>query len=201
MNNLFGQFKIYPRGFLGAKLPPTLIQRKSENWTRLQYDVKVFDANEPELVTANQEIAQAYATFIRRDIMAGDFAFREDTLRKILRAFGTMDFEAWYMAQYQSPSFGERQQEFLEDCFLFMWKGVRNLPLTTWDALLESSTNHITGHELPEHAASKFNKKYIRELQPSGRYRLTEVVQDWISKPNGFSDLLISANILFGFKQ
>lgn len=203
-NNLFGQFKIYPRGFLGAKLEPVLINKGNNNkGSRMQYDVSVFDANEPEMITANMAIEEAYIALVRNDIRANDFQFREDTLKAIFKAFGTMDFEGWYMAQYQSPSFGEMQQDFLEDCLRFTMSGKRRLSLENWDALLQSSDKKVVGPELPEVAKSFFNKKFIRELAPSSsdNRKLTNVVSYWMSRPNGFSDLLVSCHILFGIKR
>ena len=82
--NLFGQFKIYPRGFLGAKLEPVLINQGASKNSRLQYDVSLFDANEPELITANMAIEEAYVALVRKDILSGDFDFRENCLRAIL---------------------------------------------------------------------------------------------------------------------
>jgi hypothetical protein len=201
-SNLFGQFKIYPRGFLGAKLEPVLINNGSAtNRGRLQYDVSVFDANEPELITANMAIEEAYIALVRNDIKSGDFQFREDTLRAIFKAFGTQDFEGWYMAQYQSPSFGEMQRDFIEDCLRFLLVGKRQMALNNWDDLLKASDKKVTDIELPEMAKRVFNKKFVRELTPLGRTKLPGIVQDWVSKPNGFVDLVTSCHILFGIKR
>lgn len=202
-SNLFGQFKIYPRGFLGAKLEPVLINKGGSKGTRMQYDVSVFDANEPELITANMAIEEAYIALLRNDIRANNFQFREDTLRAIFKAFGTMDFEGWYMAQYQSPSFGEMQQDFLEDCLRFIRSGKRRLSLENWDALLSAADKKVTSPELPEVAKNFFNKKFVRELAPGGSYNsnLVNTVASWMSKPNGFTDLLVSCHILFGIKR
>lgn len=200
-SNLFGQFKIYPRGFLGAKLEPVLINQKAPKTGRLQYDVSVFDATEGQLVTANVAIEEAYAAVIRGDVKTGDFQFREDVLKVIFKAFGTLDFEGWYMAQYQSPSFGEQQRDFLEDCLRFIWTGKRKMSLENWDALLSASDTRISDIELPEMARGYFNKQFVRQLAPTNRTMLPGLVQDWIAKPNGFADLLVSCHILFGIKR
>lgn len=200
-SNLFGKFKIYPRGFLGAQLEPVLVSTSSPSAQRLQYDVSMFNANEPEWITANLEIEEAYKSLLRRDNSARDFDFREKTLRSILKAFGTLDFEGWYMAQYQSPSFGEQQRDFLDDCFQFIWTGKRSLSLENWDVLLQASENKVTDPHLSKNAALHFNRKFVRELNPTNRMPLTVTVQDWLRQPNGFTDLLLTCHILFGIKR
>ncbi len=200
-SNLFGQFKIYPRGFLGAKLEPVLINQRPTKPQRLQYDVSMFDANEPQMITANMAIEESYTALVRKDVLSSDFDFREKTLRAILKAFGTTDFEGWYMAQYQSPSFGKDQRDFLEDCLNFAYCGKRKLSLQNWDAILEASADKISELELPEHARNVFQKRFVRELSPSNRHSIAQVVQLWLEKPNGFTDLLYTAHILFGIKR
>lgn len=201
-NNLFGQFKVYPRGFLGAKLEPVLINQGSERASgRFQYNVAVFDANQPELVTANMAIEEAYTAVVRNDLKASNFAFREETIRTMFKAFGTLDFEGWYMAQYQSPAFGEQQRDFLEDCLRFVIRGERTLSLQNWDVLLEASSKKEVSIHLPEFASAYFNKKFVRELTPRNEKMLPSLFQDWIAKPNGFVDLLTTGHILFGIKR
>jgi hypothetical protein len=200
--NLFGQFKVYPRGFLGAKLEPVLINKSSERTVgRFQYDVSVFDANQPELVTANMAIEEAYVALVRNDINASNFEFRENVLRVLFKAFGTLDFEGWYLTQFQGPAFGEQQLDFIEDCLNFTWNGTRKMSLQNWDVLLESSQTKVKDLLLTEMAKAKFSKNFVKELAFSGRVMLPDLFCDWTTKPNGFVDLLTTCHILFGIKR
>jgi hypothetical protein len=200
--NLFGQFKVYPRGFLGAKLEPVLVNKSPERVRgRFQYDVSVFDANQPELVTANMAIEEAYISLLRNDIQASNFEFRENMFRVLFKAFGTLDFEGWYMTQFQSPAFGEQQRDFLEDCLNFVWSGKRDMSLQNWDVLLEPSQTRLTDPSLARMANAKFSKVFTRELSFSGRVMLPDLFCDWTTKPNGFVDLLTTCHILFGIKR
>lgn len=200
--NVFGEFKVYPRGFFGAKLEPVLIQKDSApNSGRFQYDVSVFDANQPELVTANLAIEEAYTAMVRNDLNISNFQFREDTLKVLFKAFGTLDFEGWYLTQFKSPAFGEMQRDFIEDCLHFVWKGTRNMSLQNWDVLLEPSEKRVNDSRLAEFANSKFSKTFVHELGFSNKVMLPELFCDWTTKPNGFADLLTTCHILFGIKR
>lgn len=200
--NLFGQFKVYPRGFLGAKLEPVLVGKvPQQNSGRYQYDVSVFDANQPELVTANMAIEEAYISLMRNDIQASNFEFRETVFKILFKAFGTLDFEGWYLTQSQSPAFGQQQQDFIEDCLKFVWSGKRDMSLQNWDVLLQPSDTRLIDSKLPEMASAKFAKTFVRELSFSGRVMLPELFCDWVTKPCGFVDLLTTCHILFGIKR
>lgn len=202
-HNLFGSFKIYPRGFLGAPVEPVLSkQRRTDN--RLTYDTTVFDANDSRLVTANQKIDEYYAAFVRRDGFKGaDFDFREKALHQILHAFGTQDFNEWYAAQFKSPSFGELHRRFLDDTLKFIRTGQRELDLSTWVSLLTPADSRDTDIYLSLRAKTYFNVSSVGELLEPGAYRgsLVETVQDWLSKDGGFSDLLVTCHILFGLPE
>ena len=201
MSTAFGKFKVYPRGFLGKTLEPTLL-RKSAPSTTLQYDVSVFDPSEEKLVMANTAIAELYAQMVRRDHLVDLFDFREKAFIEILAAFGTQDFVEWYVAQFSSPACGDLHLDFLDDCFGFILTGRRKMPVQTWAELVTSTDDNIHGRtELTPMAQRMFNRKYLREL-PRGDnyYALPRLVQDWSAKPGGFTDLLQSAHLLFGFQ-
>lgn len=204
MRNPFGNFKIYPRGFLGAMMPTSLQKKPSnQSWRAgVSFDVSIFEPNDSKIVTVNPEIENFYAAFIRKDLLERDFDFREDVLRTVLNAFGTKSFEAWYLAQLQSPSFGDMHRRFLDDCINFFVSGKRDLSIQTWDSLIDSSDEPLTDPKLSERAQRFFyGKKFVSELSQNGNPTIVEVVHDWISKPGGFSDLLITAHILFGNKN
>lgn len=200
---LFGEFKIYPRGFLGAMQEPVLEKHTSGSSQRLQYDVAIFEPSTSKLVTANQAIETSFTQLIRQDQLVKDFDFRERNISAILQAFGTQDFEGWYMAQFKSPSFGDLHCRFLDDCLRFIMTGERQLSVQTWDALLDNSDTAIDETELSEAAQQFFwPKKLVSELRPGERSRsLVHVVHEWLARPNGFTDLLYSSHILFGIKQ
>lgn len=198
---LFGQFKIYPRGFLGAYLPPILVGQPAHarRTSNLLYDATIFDANESKTVVANTDLENLYDKYIRKDILIGDFKFREDVLRCMLKAFGTQDFEGWYMAQFQSPSFGYNHRQFLNETIGFFNAGrPRRLSLQSWEAIIQAKDDPNRDTALEENAQTLFGKKDHRELAPSGKVMLVDVIQDWMRRPGGMGDLLHTGHILFG---
>jgi hypothetical protein len=201
-NAYFGQFKIYPRGFLGAYRPPVLMKKAGANRSaRLQYDTTLFDTNDSKVVVANTAIEDLYQKFIRRDCAVNTFDFREEVFREVLKAFGTDDFEGWLLVQFNSPSFGVNHILFIDDCLRFITKGDRCMSMNNWDAILDEADEKQRDPELPENIKFYFGREYASRLSPSGRIKIVDVVQQWVSKPGGVTDLLLTAHILFGLKQ
>lgn len=197
---LFGQFKIYPRGFLGAYLPPVIVGKQVDRSAGQNvYSPSIFDVNESKTVVANTELEKLYERYIRKDILIGDFQFREDVLRCMLKAFGTMDFEGWFMAQFQSPAFGKNHREFLNESIAFFNLGKpRRLSFNSWEAIITSKDDQDRDYVLEEYTAGLFGKTDHRHLAPSGKVNLVDVIQDWMRRPNGVGDLLQTGHILFG---
>lgn len=199
----FGDFRIYPRGFLGAKMDP-ILERKNNpsSSSRLQYNIALFDSDDAKRVIVNMDIERLYTAMARNDLTTSKrFDFREEALSHILWAFGTKNFEEWYKMQYQSPSFGVMHSDFLEDCLRFVDTGKRHLSIVSWDTILGAADTKVYGSNLPEKASTFFNRTTIDQLNTGDQSRnakLTEVIQEWMRQPTGFSDLLTTAHILFG---
>lgn len=205
MSYSFGKFKIYPRGFLGAVLDPVLLKQGgySPKTQRLQYDVTLFDPKEERSVTANLAIEDIYAKLVRNDVKADDFDFREEALIKILQAFGTQNFTEWYIAQFQSPSFGILQHRFLDDVLRFVRTGRSQMSLQNWDEIVLATQDRETFVDgtLSEEATWTFRgAKSMAELHKSSRMSVPDMVQEWMRKPGGFSHLVHTSHILFGIK-
>lgn len=199
----FGEFRIYPRGFLGARLEPVLERKTNKTVPGLQYDISLFNPSESKTIVANVAIEDLYAAHVRNEPSTGKFDFREKALIQILAAFGTMNFEFWYKTQYQSPSFGQQHIDFLDDTFRFIMTGKRRVSITNWDAIVDASDKKVFNNQLPDNARVYFNRTTVEQLGLDGQRwqaNLVDVVQDWMRRPSGFADLLTTAHILFGIK-
>lgn len=199
----FGQFRIYPRGFLGAKLEPVLERKTNKTVPGLQYDISLFNPSESKTIVANVALEDLYAAHVRNEPYTGRFDFREKALIQILAAFGTMNFELWYKMQYQSPSFGKEHIDFLDDTVRFIMTGKRRVSITNWDAILDTSDKKVFTSLLPDNVRVYFNRTTVEQLGIDGQRwnsNLVDVVQDWMRRPSGFADLLTTAHILFGIK-
>lgn len=199
----FGEFRIYPRGFLGAMMEPVLERNTNKAIPGLQYDISLFNPRESKSIVANVAIEDLYAAHVRNEPGTAKFDFREKALIEILAAFGTMNFESWYRVQYQSPSFGPNHLDFLDDTFGFLLNGKRKVSITNWDAILDADEKRMFTSHLPDNVRVYFQRTTVEQLGIEGQRwnsNLVDVVQDWIRRPSGFSDLLTTAHILFGIK-
>lgn len=196
---LFGNFRIYPRGFLGALLAPSLVKKPKPNDLLTTSGLAaVLDSNDSSVVTANAAIEDLFNRMVNRDLLINNFDFCSDIYSEVFKAFGTKDFEAWYLTQFHSPAFGQLHLDFIDDCIRFCLTGTRRVSLNSWDALIQMNDEKIQNMLLSDDAKFYFGKDSVRALSPNGKERMVDLVQRWISKPRGTQDLLYSAHILFG---
>jgi hypothetical protein len=198
----FGNFKIYPRGFLGATRSPVLVKKSgSKRNQSLQYDNTLFDTNDTKVVVANTDIESLYERHVRGEATTERFAFRDEILQQVLWAFGTTDFEGWYKVQYNSPSFGVDHRDFLDDCLHFLMEGKRARSLYTWDVMLDPTDTRCQEDTLSDNARRFFHKEFVSNLAPQGKMLVSDVVAMWCAQHGGINDLLFTAHILFGLKK
>lgn len=194
-----GTYKVYPRGFLGSVQSPT-IERTSypsnPSTGRMNYDVRLFDSSKSTKITANMTIDSLYREYVRRGSTSYDF--REKVFIAALNAFGTRNIYEWYVAQFNGPSFGDTNRQFIDDTFKFIMTGRRNLPLTNWNSLVKADENNNGVTQLGEHAMKFFVGCRTINDRPIRNMSIAEFIQDWISAEGGFNDMLFTLFILFG---
>lgn len=189
-------FKVYPRGFLGAKLQDR-VQRDTalvqNNMGFIPVKLSAYKRSNG-INDFNHTIEELYAAYIREEAGVTGFDFRERALKAALHAFGTHWFDVWFLSQLKSPFVGPTQRDFLDDCLRFLRGERRHMFLENWAPLL--TIENAEGEQKP----SKITTEYFM-LKGTGRGRkvhLEEALQDWCSKPNGFEDLLGTLHLLFG---
>lgn len=195
------QFKLYPRGFLGA-----MLEGRHERQVQFQEDVRGFNASrisvfgkQNDVDHGNSDIEALYMQSNRQQGAATTaFDFRKKVLIVALNAFGTNQFDVWYDAQFKSPLAGDLHHRFLEDTLRFIREGRREMGLETWDALLTNTDSGDHSDSLSEYANEFFgiSSGGFNRYQQNGE--LTDVIQMWCSQPNGIDDLLGTLHLLFG---
>lgn len=192
-------FKVYPRGFLGAHLRDRVQteQRLAENNNGF-FAVKVSTLQSSKGPNNfNHTIESLYSAWIREEPDVQSFEFRERVLTAALQAFGTHDFKYWFLSQSNSPFVGPMQRDFLDDCLRFIDKGRRHLNLMNWGPLLV--IDNADGVPRASKVAIEF---FGLPGSPSpasySSYSLLDIVQMWCSKPGGLEDLLGTLHLLFG---
>lgn len=197
-------FILYPRGFLGAELKPSIkkhINPFSSEVKRLQPSVALFhNQKSGDPIKVNEDVEALYAQLITRQSTLEDFTFRESILNCALSAFGTKNFDFWYSQQQYIPSAGNLHREFLEDCLQFIETGTRAMHVQTWNDLINSND---TGHRqtvMSEKAMAFFGISSNGIRREPRNSNLIDVIIAWTSQPGGFADLLFTLHILFGVR-
>lgn len=195
-----GNFRLYPRGFLGGDVQPQVERTKDpfkDTVNQMKYSVDAHKGT--NTLIANPHVEGIYSKLIKNNIKIGDPAFRNEILKVAMTAFGTNNFLVWVMTQYSSPAAGGLHDEFILDTLKYIETGVRNMSLENWMALLVITDEGNNIGE-PKDKVKEFfgvNKDAPITLA-SVNVNLVDVIQKWCSKPNGLEDLIGTLHILFG---
>lgn len=198
-----GQFKIYPRGFLGAILSPhihksnNLQQNNNGFYTVVSRSITKSDS----VMDFNSHIASLNSEYIRGEPRCLSFGFRREILQCAITAFGTQDFENWYLQQHICPVAGDLHQKFLQDTLHFISEGRRDMCLENWAALLELSEQGGISKDIGDYAKAFFGIRNGVNNRYRQNNKLLDVLQQWCARPNGIEDMLGSLSILFGRVQ
>lgn len=198
-----GGFTIYPRGFLGAVLAPRIEKQPApfeSEYRRLQNNLNLFQSS-PAQIAVNENVESLYSKYIRNSYKASSFEFQKLVLITALNAFGTEAFDFWFLKQFESPSVGDLHRKFLEDCLRFISTGRREMPLETWDSLLDYSDSGEMRGPVSEVTAEFFGISTNGYNRIRRNTMLVDVLQDWCAQPNGLEDLLCSLHVLFGTRS
>ncbi len=196
LNAPLGEFHIYPRGFLGARLgkPVEKTLRPFEDVVRSHhYHVDMFNQPSPT-IQVNANVEALYSQHMQGTGATLSFDFREKVLQVALEAFGTSDFKHWFISQHRSPATGDLHRRFLDDILAFIVTGRRNMALETWAALLTYSDIDGNITPLTPEVIDMFDRSFGKDQPVS----LVDVMVMWCSQPNGIEDLLHTLHILFG---
>lgn len=192
--------RLFPRGFLGAEIRPQIErtpQPFSDVIARQQFRVQDFKTVDSDLF-ANPHVEALYASYIKQSATTGDFAFREKILKVALEAFGTHNFEFWFLAQFRSPACGDLHNRFLTDTLRFVRQGYREMSLETWGALLTITDEGDKVGGVSEYAKDFFGIGRGALQTSRTNTALVDVLQQWCSHQNGMEDLLVTMHLLFG---
>jgi hypothetical protein len=198
MAKLFGEYKIYPRGFLGAKLAPS-VERTPNPMQNLRYDARIFDAAKEETIHGNAQIEQLFVSYTKGIESVLDFDFCEKILKAAKAAFGTDHFASWYRAQFLSPGISDMHIRFLDDTLQFIRTGRRSVHINTWDAMVDIAEGGQSKTPLSAEALSFFGGDLLKN-DTIYRDELNQVLHDWVTCTNGYDDLMATLHILFAPK-
>lgn len=189
---------IYPRGFLG--LDVGVVEEKSKVKEFLQ-TVRGLEFNRPvspnvNAFPPNPDVVRLWEEYLNGSKRTTSFAFRERILVVALKVFGTSNFYDWCALQNTSPYTTSIHKKFLQDTFNFIRTGKRAVGVSTWISLVkidpEDSSTRNTSTDLNDF----FGLKRPMDSRPS--FTTIDIINEWVSSPGGFDDLLASLVIFFG---
>jgi hypothetical protein len=191
--------KLYPRGFVGSRLPIRLAVKPKPYEIKIRSAIQV-GIVQPQQVTAdpNHVVETLYAQYLKRSADTLSFEFREAVLIATLNAFGYPNFYTWYMVQLQSPALGDMHMRFLADTLGFLMTGRREMRLETWAHLIKCN-DEVLRPIAPCATAKKYFMMENRAVPADTElFTLENTIQLWCEKPQGIEDLLGTLHLLFG---
>lgn len=140
------------------------------------------------------EVNNLYEAWRNSPTKLKEFDFREQILCAAYRAFNIKSIYKWIEMQALSTKISHMHNMFLLETVAFVYGEPRSLQLPQWIRLIEASA---------ESRATKvdIDKYFDKEKFPStATYSnlLTDFITAWVSRPNGFEDLLLSLYVIFG---
>lgn len=124
--------------------------------------------------------------------------FREKILKAAFKCFGTSNFFEWLALQSKQPTITDLHRAFiLETLDYLLLQSPRKISVTSWARMIEAAQRADT---VTIDVTKYFKKDYGSSDSDNVRIpvRISEVIQLWTSKPDGFDDLLYSLYIIFG---
>ncbi len=189
--------KLYVRGFFGSKsLSTEALQQRRYTAVR-----SVFDLSPEALqhVVSNESIIELYNQVVGRQVIHTKFDFRERAIKIALRSFGMKNFLVWAELNKDSPTFTQLHADFIMDTMRFISTGKRHIPIDTWERMIAPGSNDpINKIQYDDEIIQNFPSGYNLPGRKISDYDIHKVISKWLSKPSGFSDMIITLYILFG---
>jgi hypothetical protein len=160
-----------------------------------------------------------YKLSIEQPNLLKDFDYREKIIKNAFTVFGTNSLQEWIEYQNKSHMLTPNHVEFIEDTLRFICGYDRKLDIQQWERLVtinriknENRISYIKHFDIGEnnsvHKLDAFNDDYMY-LQYKEKHEsislikptLPGCIHQWISKREGFIDLITSLNIIFGIDK
>ncbi len=167
-------FLMYPRGYVSM----TKDQSVDESLVR----------ENVELTEGDQLFMTQYKNFISHQANTDSWEYQADVVKSAMRLFG--NFAVWAAFQASSNDHvNGLALAFLKDTVDFLRTGHRHMSVITWRELVEDH---------PEPVLNSASRKRMIETLGDVSDIIHNPIGLWISRPDGFGDLIISLYTFFG---
>lgn len=104
----------------------------------------------------------------------------------------------WFLMQDSNNLVSDIKIKFILDTVRFIFTGRRQIAINAWGDLLGADNGKTT-----DVLKRTMIYDYLKELDivSSDALALNNFIQNWVSKPNGFDDMVFTIYYLFGTKQ
>lgn len=142
----------------------------------------------------NDDVSKLYQEWSADSTLLRKFEFRERLLLAAIQSFGTNSFYDWVQLQSKPETTGNLHLQFLLETLDFIARGERQLNVVQWLSLLNADVKtRSVNFEFDKYFdQSKHNKTIF------GNAGMVYILQEWTSRVDGFQDLLISLQVIFG---
>ena len=150
-------------------------------------------------IPANTTVEALFFNHLAKNLKADTLEFRKQQLKTAIKAFGTVSFYDWYFKQVESPYLTTLHLDFLRDTLNYLSGRSRKYELTVWDALIRRGSQVTPSYILKDDIDLEYfgisASGVVR--QPVNRM-VKDALKNWITKDNGFNDMLYTLYILTG---
>ncbi len=186
------RYPILQSGFIAAS-ETGLSVHKTETDIVLDYTLSKTHLKNINNYFFSKDITAIHKAWHADQALLTKFDFREKILKEAKQAFAFLtglSFQKWLQLQIDKESVTDMHMTFLNETIGFIFGKTRTMSVHQWFSLLEAkSTNN--------HADIKLDTQGLG-IDAAAIYSLEKVIQLWVSRPNGFEDLLSCLNVIFG---
>lgn len=144
-------------------------------------------------------IETLFFNHLAKTLKSETFTFRKTLLTHAVKAFGTTDLQLWYFKQFDSPYLSALHLDFLRDTLNYLATGERRYELTVWDSLLRRGTATTPAYIRKEDIELEyFGVSEAGKIRKAKNRLVKDNLKVWITRENGFNDLLYTLYILLG---
>ncbi len=136
------------------------------------------------------ELRELWKRYTSHNARSETWKFRKEVLKVAKRLLGAEP--NWFQAQDKNPYLVAYNYEFVQDTLRYITTGYRRISIYSWDALVSYNSKPA----LDAIVGRKGIGDYVKRHQVD--QSLVILIQQWVSHPGGFDDLIRSLNIMFG---
>lgn len=142
----------------------------------------------------SKEVTDIYNDWCGDSKLLKSMEFRERILSAAFKSFNSLSLYSWLQMQSMPETTGSLHEKFLDETLNYIVTGKREINIVQWIRLLEADTKTLSVN-------FSFDKQFDRTRFTHTNFEsnlTTDIVQRWVSLPDGFQDLMISLHVIFG---